>query len=218
MIATAKPSPVNSSHSNDEQAACHDQFLSLLPAIRRHARVAFRHKGAEAREEDCNATIAHAWAAFVRLFELGRVELAYAGPLAAYAIARMREGRSIGNRLNSRDVTSIHCQRRHGVQIRSLHEHDGRDTWRELVVEDRRSGPADIVATRIDFAEWLLSLSCRQREIAEALAAGHETRLVASMFRVSPGRVSQLRKVLHKAWCNFQGDVTSAQLPSAKCA
>ena len=46
MIASAKPAP-------REQAApsWHQTFLNMLPAIRRHARIAFRHLNAEARDE-----------------------------------------------------------------------------------------------------------------------------------------------------------------------
>jgi hypothetical protein len=215
MIAIAKQSPTTS--SNDDQAACHDQFLSLLPAIRRHARVALRHQETEAREEAVNATIAHAWAAFVRLFELGRAEVAYAGPLAAYAIARVREGRSIGNRLNARDVTSIRCQRRHGVQIESLNQIDGHGDWHEIVVEDRKASPAEVAIMRIDFSAWLDSLSRRDRRIAEVLASGESSRHTARHFGLSVGRVSQIRRKLYDAWKRFQGEVASSSAPSLAC-
>ena len=71
---------------------------------------------------------------------------------------------------------------------------------------------------RIDFADWMDSLPQRQREIAEALAAGHETQQVAGMFGLSSGRVSQLRKVLHAAWCRFQGQTNAAEILKAACA
>ena len=154
MIAIAKPlitTAAAGSNSCGPQADRHDQFMSLLPAIRRHARVAFRHQGIDAREEAVNSTVAHAWAAFVRLCELGRADLVYASPLAAYAVARVREGRSIGSRLNARDVTSDRCRRRHGVQIESFARVNQLGEWHQIVVEDHRAGPADIAATRIDF-------------------------------------------------------------------
>jgi hypothetical protein len=211
VIAITRPSATTTatSSSNDEQATGHDRFLDLLPAIRRHARVAFRHRDPEAREEAIHATIAHSWTAFIRLFEQGRAELAYAGPLAAYAIARIREGRSIGNRLNARDLTSIRCQRRHGVQIESLNQADGRGDWHEILVEDRRASPAETAIVRIDFSAWLDSLSRRDRRIAEVLASGESTMRAARRFGLSVGRVSQLRHKLHKAWCRFQGEVQS---------
>jgi hypothetical protein len=194
------------------------RFADMLPAICRHARTYFRALPVEARAEAIQEVAAQAFVAYSRLVELDKEDMAYAAPLAKFAVYRVRSGRTLGGRLNVHDITSKWCQARRDIRVDSLHEHDGQDGWRELVVEDRRSGPADIVATKIDFADWLASLSCRQREIAEALAAGHETKLVARMFRVSPGRIAQVRNVLHQTWCRFQGEVTSAQLTSAECA
>ena len=101
-------------------------------------------------------------------------------------------------------------------EIKSLDERDRDDGWRELAVEDRRCGPAPNrpLSHRLRRLDGL----CYQSgtiEIAEALAAGHETQLVARMFGLSSGRVSQLRKVLHAAWCRFQGQTNGAQRPSA---
>jgi hypothetical protein len=200
----------------DRVVAGHDQFLALLPAIRRNARRAFCHLGVEAREESVNATVAHAWAAFVRLCKLGRSEIAYASPLAAYAIARVREGRSIGNHLNARDVTSIRCRRRYGVQIESLDDGDGE--WREIVVEDRRAGPADIAAVRLDFTAWLNALSSRDRRMAEILATGETTRLAAERVGLSISRVSQLRRKLYEGWLTFQGEMGGTEGIASACA
>ena len=46
MIAIAKPTS-----SKRSAPAWHQQFLIMLPAIRRHAQIAFRHLDAEASEE-----------------------------------------------------------------------------------------------------------------------------------------------------------------------
>jgi hypothetical protein len=216
-IATVPATPtVKAPNCCDRVLAGHDQFLVLLPVIRRHARRAFRHLGVEAREESVTATLAHAWVAFVRLSELGRAEIAYPSPLATYAVARVREGRSIGNQLNARDVTSIRCRRQYGVQIESLD--DGDYEWREIVVEDRRAGPADIAAVRLDFTAWLNSLSRRDRRMAEILATGETTRLAAARVGLSVGRVSQLRRKLHEAWLRFQGELGATEGIASACA
>ena len=60
----------------------------------------------------------------------------------------------------------------------------------EVVVEDRRAGPAEVVAARIDFGDFLRSLSSRYRRIAAVLATGESTTATARKFHVSPGRVS----------------------------
>jgi hypothetical protein len=136
--------------------------------------------------------------------------------LAAYAIARVREGRSIGNHLNARDVTSIRCRRRYGVQIESLDDGDGE--WREIVVEDRRAGPADIAAVRLDFTAWLNALSSRDRRMAEILATGETTRLAAERVGLSISRVSQLRRKLYEGWLTFQGEMGGTEGIASACA
>ena len=76
----------------------------------------------------------------------------------------------------------------------------------EVLVEDRRAGPADTAVVRIDFAAWLQLLPRRLRNIATFLANGETTTTAAKRFRVSAGRVSQLRRELFLAWHRFQGD------------
>ena len=55
----------------------HEVFLRLLPAIRQHARISFRHLDPESREECVQNCIANAMVAYLRLYELGKVDLAY---------------------------------------------------------------------------------------------------------------------------------------------
>ncbi len=62
-----------------------------------------------------------------------------------------------------------------------------------ILVEDKRATPADLAASRIDFPAWLKTLSQRDRRIALKLSQGESTSRVARQFRLSVGRVSQLR-------------------------
>jgi transposase-like protein len=64
----------------------------------------------------------------------------------------------------------------------------------------------DIVSFRVDFADWLASLSRRDRRIAESLAIGNRTSDVAKRFDVSSGRISQLRRELAESWTEFTGE------------
>ena len=59
------------------------------------------------------------------------------------------------------------------------------------------------VAFRVDFPNWLASLSERDRRVVEQLILGERTRDVARRFGISPGRVSQLRREFHLAWLAF---------------
>ena len=83
--------------------------------------------------------------------------------------------------------------------------------WLEAIVEDTRTPVPDQVAFRIDFPAWLNSQTKRNRRIAEVLAVGCTTGEVAKRFRLSSGRISQLRQEFHRSWQEFHGD--TAVLP-----
>ena len=189
----------------------HEVFLRMLPVIQQSASIAFRHLKAEAREEAIQDVTANALVAFVRLVELGKADVAFPTVLARYGVSQFRSGRRVGTRLNVRDISSGYCQRRKGIFVQRLDRYYVKDgEWREIVVEDKKSTPADIAATRIDFAAWLETLSKRQRKIAETLAMGETTSRTARIFRISAGRVSQIRRQLFDRWQVFQGEPVSS--------
>ena len=73
----------------------------------------------------------------------------------------------------------------------------------QFMVEDDRTPVPDQVAFRLDFPAWLASLSERDREVAEEMAAGETTKDLARRFRISPARVSQLRTEFKDKWESF---------------
>jgi len=164
----------------------HTPFLAMVPAIAKHAKIAFRERSPEEREELVQECVANCLAAYVRLVQLGKQDLAYPSVLARYAVAQIRDGRRIGSRMNVKDVSSLYCRQRKGVNMTHLHRYDkAEERWKEVVVEDKRSGPAEIAATRIDFTAWLRSLPQRNRQIAKELATGESTQVVAGRNRWS---------------------------------
>jgi hypothetical protein len=182
----------------------------MLPQIRSKARMAFRYFPRDVKEELIAEVLANAFCAYVRLIERGRGDLAYPTPLADYAIRQVRFGRRVGGQLNIHDVTSRYAQRAAGIAVESLEQFDAeKGEWSELLLEDRRAGPAETAAARIDVAAWFRSLARRKRRMAQALARGEATSRVARIFRLTPGRVSQLRQELKCSWDTFQG-VTAA--------
>ena len=188
------------------------RFLAMLPAIEAQARFAFRHLGPEAREDAIQETIANALVAFVRLVQREKANVAYPTALARYAVAQIHDGRRVGNRLNVRDVLSPYAQQQKGIHVERLDRFDEEDNeWVEAVVEDHRTPIPDQVVFRCDFPVWLKRLSRRNRRIAEALAVGHTTGDVARRFKVSPGRISQLRRDLQQSWQEFQGEILAAR-------
>ena len=202
MIAPFRPSSPDNRPESVE-----DQFLAILPMIRRQASLAFRHAGAEARDELMAETVANAYCAFVRLAHRGKLASVYATPLAQYAIRQVRGERRVGGRLNLHDILSPQARRHYGITIERLDRRDPQDgVWNEQLVEDRKAGPAETAAARLDLSAWLRTLTKRNRQIAKALSVGETTNYVAQRFGLSAGRVSQLRAWLHEHWERFQGD------------
>ena len=188
-------------------SAYYAKFLALLPAIREQARFAFRKENPERRQELTAEVVANCWAAFVRLVERGLLEVVYPTPLAQYAIRQVRDGRRVGAKLNVRDVSSDYCRARKHITVERLDVFDERaGEWCEILLEDRHAGPADTAAVRIDIAAWFASLPKKKRRIAQTLAKGETTKRTARQFRVTPGRISQMRRELQQAWRDFQGD------------
>ena len=128
-------------------------------------------------------------------------------PLAQFAIRQVRDGRRVGGRQWHR----IYClpAPAESTASRSSGSINGisrQSIWNEQLVEDRRAGPAETAASRLDLTAWLRTLSKRNRQIAKAMSLGETTNDVARQFGLSAGRVSQLRAWLREHWERFQGD------------
>ena len=205
MIAVARPvrSRVTERHRR--------QFLSMLPVIRRTAATAFQTMDAESKEESIAEAVAIAYLMFVALVRRGREELAYPTVLAMYGVKRVKIGRRAATSLNVRDISSEFCQRQKHLTLERLDRFD-RHTgeWLEVLVEDRRAGPAETAAARIDITTWLDLQPKRRREIAESLAAGDTPGELARRLGVSAARISQLRRALRDSWDAFQGETPLA--------
>jgi hypothetical protein len=195
-----------------------DKFLELLPAIREQAEYAFRRVPVDTREDLILEVVAAAYVLFVSLCRRGKSALVYPTPLAKYAIRHVREGRRIGSRCNSLDITSPCSCAAKRTTIERLDRFNRRGEWREVLIEDRTAGPAEIAMTRLDFASWLSTLSHRDRQLAEKLVLGETTGRVARTFRISAARVSQLRRELCANWHRFVGELTDAGAPSLATA
>ena len=189
----------------------HARFLVMLPAITRYASIAFRNLRPESKSEAVQEVIANSFVAFRRLHELDKLDVAYPSVLARYGVAQVRDGRQVGTKLNTNDVSSPYAQQRKGFRVVRLDRHSQVEGfWRESLVEDRRTGPAETAIMRVDFAEWLKQLPERRRQIAEALGNGETTGSVAERFNISPGRISQIRRELNANWTAFHGQVHDA--------
>jgi DNA-directed RNA polymerase specialized sigma24 family protein len=189
----------------------HARFLTFLPVITTYARTAFADRDPESREDLVEEVVVNALIAFKRLYDKGKIDIAYPSVLARYGICQVRDHRRAGCRLNVRDVSSEYAQQRKGFKVDRLDRFDTRqNAWMEVLVEDRRSGPAETAACRLDFAAWLRSLPKRDRKMAVTLATGETTGEAAKRFNVSPSRVSQVRRQLQQSWNDFVGEGDAA--------
>jgi hypothetical protein len=99
MIAIAKT-------RDDAKKQANDRFLEMLPRIRHQARPAFRRTLAEQKGELLQEVIAHAFVAFVALVNQGKASIAFATPLANYAIRRVLAGRQVTGKSSMHDIMS----------------------------------------------------------------------------------------------------------------
>ena len=181
----------------------------MLPAIVTHARITFQHYDPESRAEAIQCVVASSFVTYARLVAVGKEAIAYPSVLARLGCAQYRDHRRVGAKLNIGDVLGSYCQAKKHIIVERLDRFDDEENqWQEAVVQDTRSAPvSDIVAFRCDFAAWLRSLPRRDRRITATLALGNRTSEVAKRFKVTEGRISQIRRELAESWRTFVGDL-----------
>ena len=192
-------------NSNEIYNCCQNAFLMILPRIQSQAWLAFQGLSFDLKQELQSEVVAHCWKSFARLFELGRHEDVPPMTLARFAIRAVRSGRRIGASLNINDVTSHYCQNRMGIRSSPLYNPDlNGENWPESLIADERARPDELVMARIDFSEWLQTLKPLHRKVAQHLSLGESTHSTARIFNLSPGRISQIRRLLEQSWHSFQ--------------
>ena len=192
--------------------AWHAKLLAMLPTIIRYAKRAFRSYDPEARQEALQNVVANTTAAVAGLAKRGKLDLAYPTVLAKFGIRQTLDNRKTGSSLNIKDVLSKYCQEHKGVMVERLDKfNEEEDCWKEAVVQDTRSLPVpEVVAFRVDFKDWLKSLTPRDRKVAQYLSLGHRTSDAAHKFKVTPSRIAHLRRELAASWRRFVGDEPGA--------
>ena len=180
-------------------------FLMILPRIQSQAWNAFQGLSFDLKQELQSEVVGHCWKSFIRLFELGRHEDVSPMSLARFAIRAVRSGRRMGASLNINDVSSNYCQRRLGIRTTPfcMIDQNG-EKWAESLIADERARPDQLVMARIDFSEWLQTLKPLHRKVAEHLSLGESTHSTARIFNLTPGRISQIRRLLEQSWHSFQ--------------
>ena len=192
-------------NSNEIVDSSQNAFLMILPRIQSQAWNAFQGLSLDLKQELQSEVVAHCWKSFTKLVELGRHEDVPPMTLARFAIRAVRSGRRIGSSLNINDVTSDYCKNRLGIRSVAFCwiDQNGKN-WAESLIADERARPDQLVMARIDFSEWLQTLKPLHRKVAEHLSFGESTHSTAMIFNLSPGRISQIRRLLERSWHSFQ--------------
>jgi hypothetical protein len=112
----------------------------------------------------------------------------------------------------AKDAMNGHGQHRHGFTVEKLPDVSTLcgNSLTEALMDNTMTPPPAAAAFRVDFPRWLGSLSERDRRLAQQLMLGESTLAAARRFRISPARVSQLRRELCEDWARFHGDCLAA--------
>ena len=191
------------------------KFLELLPGITNYAKRAFHDYDPDRRDDAVGEVIAWAFVLVKQLAEAGKLDEAFATPIAMFAIKRFRSGRRVGAGQNSTDVTSPHCQLLGRSQVLNFGLADRiADSFEsEATAADARYPVHRTVQLRIDFFQtWLRQQSHRDQQIIRDLAMGETTNDVSRKYGFSAGRISQLRRTFADSWYSFINPVEETDL------
>jgi hypothetical protein len=184
-------------------------FLAMLPRIERHGQIYFRHvRNAGLREEFVAEMVALAWRWCVRLAQQGKDVTRFPSAIATYAARAVRSGRRLCGQERAKDVLSPLAQQRRGFAVQSLPDFStlSGGPLEDALADNVRSDVPSQVCFRIDFPAWLRTYDGRKRRVIEDLMLGERTLDVAEAHRLSPGRVSQMRREFLRDWRHFVGD------------
>ncbi len=224
MSASAPPPPPW--HGDNLQSL----FVTLvLPRVERHGRVYFRHlRSAERRQDAIAEMIGLTWKWFVRLARRNKDATRFVSALATFAARAVHSGRRVCGQERAKDVLSPVAQQRHGflverlppstaIPLASLYSapqgQQHRDLFEERLRDNTITPVPDQVQFRIDFPNWLRSLTARERRLIRAMAQGERTKDLSRRFDVSPARISQLRREFRQDWSRFCGDAPARSDP-----
>ena len=191
-----------------DAAALRAVFLSILPRLELHGRIAFCALRADQREEALAEMLALAWTWFVRLANRGRDAARFPSMVATFAARAVKSGRRLCGQEKAHDVLSATAQRRYDFRVEQLPENTVpcRNLLRDALADNTVTPPDEQVAFRLDFAAWLITRTQRDQHVAADLMLGERTLAVARKFSLTPARISQLRRDFAGDWQRFCGD------------
>jgi hypothetical protein len=193
-----------------------------LPKIARHGQVYFRHENdADKKADRIAEMIGLAWQWFVHLTERGKDPTCFPCALAVLAARAVKCGRRVAGMVKARDVMNELAQHRHGFVVASLstspatsrdnlfgkpHGQRQQDEFEERLQHNLVTPIDEQVQFKLDFADWLHTLTARERRLIRAMLRNERTKDLSRQFELSQGRISQLRRQFRDDWRRFLGD------------
>lgn len=165
-----------------------DYLHSVLPVVRARARVVFQfHRD---RADKIADAVSLGWQ-----FALTAPESAKPADIAYYACLQVKCDRQF--RQSSRSIDGPNPRRR-------------KKPRRELADVGKafargHDNPESMATVLVDYAEWMLLLTPRERGFLEAFLRGDGTKEIAARYHVSPARISQIRRKLVEYWRAYTG-------------
>ncbi len=141
------------------------------------------------------------WKWWQGLFKRGKDPRRFVAALVGFATKAVRCGRRVTGQLNAKDVMNEQAQQRHGFCVGKLPDFAtlSENPLAEALIDNTQTEVPDQVAFRIDFPAWR-SRSRRDRRLIDDMAMGERTLDLSRKHRLSPARISQLRRELHDSW------------------
>lgn len=197
-------------------AAQHAAFAELQPRLERTAIARFRYLRPCDRDEALSEALAFGWKWFQSLWSQSKDARTFPASFTHWILQHVRSGRRLCSAARQNDVLSPFAQRRHRFNVERIDRaKKAPGAWREAIVCSRGASVPDQAVFSADYPEWLLRWSDRDRQILAAMIAGERTMDIAARFRLTPGRISQLRRAYHRDWRLYQRELPARERQAA---
>jgi hypothetical protein len=197
----------------DSIEALQGRFLCLLPSIEMHGQIYFRDVKCPARKADAIQEMrALAWKWFVRLARRGKNPGDFIVTFVRLVARAVNSGRRLAGMESAKDVMNPRTQKRQGFAVTRVPDvvAQSDSPWTDALKGNFATPPPDAAAFRIDFPQWLTTLSERDRRVVNRFILGERTNEMARRFGLSKARVSQLRREFSQRWARFHGEAAVA--------
>jgi hypothetical protein len=199
-------------------AELHTQFLVILPRVELHGRIYFRFLSTDRKAELIQEMRALAWKWYLQLNERGKNPSDFMKAFTTLLARAVNSGRRLAGMAKAKDVMNPATQRRFGFGVESLpssprvsHEQlyalpkgqDLHDAFEERLRDNTTTPVPDQVQFRIDWPDWLATLTGRERRMIRVMAKNESTKDLARQFDLSPARISQKRSEFRDEWQRF---------------